>query len=80
MTARLAVHIREWDRHGRDVPGDAFAYWPGSTYRAGLPGTVAVFPKALGTATVTWPAGRDSPGNHSRQLRPEAPGSGLRHP
>lgn len=55
MTARLAAHIREWDRHGRRVSGDAFAYWPGGTCRPAAPGTVAVFPKALGTATVSWP-------------------------
>jgi protein-L-isoaspartate(D-aspartate) O-methyltransferase len=59
LAGALLAHIREWDRHGRNLPGDAIAYWPAGTYRAPLPGKVAVFRKACGTVTITWPPARD---------------------
>jgi protein-L-isoaspartate(D-aspartate) O-methyltransferase len=62
LAGRLATQITEWDRHGRDLPGDAFAYWPAGTRPDALPGKVAAFHKALGTVTITWPASPERPG------------------
>jgi protein-L-isoaspartate(D-aspartate) O-methyltransferase len=54
-TATLTSHLRAWDARGRDLPQDAFTYWPdGST--PPLPDRLlSVFPKRHGTATITWP-------------------------
>jgi protein-L-isoaspartate(D-aspartate) O-methyltransferase len=60
LADRLTAQIREWDLYGRDLPGDAFAYWPTGTRHDGRPGKVAAFPKALGTATIRWPASGDT--------------------
>jgi protein-L-isoaspartate(D-aspartate) O-methyltransferase len=65
LAGRIATQITAWDRHGRDVPGDAFAYWPAGTRLHALPGKVAAFRKALGTVTITWPASREPLGETS---------------
>jgi protein-L-isoaspartate(D-aspartate) O-methyltransferase len=65
LARQLAAQIIEWDRHGRDLPGDAIAYWPIGTRPDGLPGKVAAIRKALGTVTITWPDSRNAPGETS---------------
>ena len=56
--ADLVGHLRAWDARGRDLPQDAFAYWPDGTMPP-LRGTLlSVFPKRHGTATITWPPER----------------------
>ena len=54
--AELTDHVRSWDRHGRNLPGDAFSYYPSGT-TAPPPGdrTVSTFRRRHGTLTVTWP-------------------------
>jgi protein-L-isoaspartate(D-aspartate) O-methyltransferase len=55
----LIGQIRAWDRRGRDLPGDAFTFWPAGT---ALPPPqqpdTAAFRKIHGTVTVSWPAAR----------------------
>ena len=53
--AEFADAVREWDRRGRDLPGNAFAYWPDGSGTARMPAGAVVFPKAHGAATITWP-------------------------
>jgi protein-L-isoaspartate(D-aspartate) O-methyltransferase len=51
----LLCHISDWDRHGRDLPGTAFTYWPAGTAPVpAVPGPAGVFPKRHGTAIITW--------------------------
>ncbi|OHV64177.1 methyltransferase, FxLD system [Pseudofrankia sp. BMG5.36] len=52
----LVAQIKDWDAHGREIPGDGFAYWPAGI-TIPLPGEapVCVYRKGHGTATVTWP-------------------------
>lgn len=61
-TAYLTA-IADWTRHGRDLPEDAFAYWPSGISPAlpDAPGPVALLPKRHGTLTLSWPAAPDSP-------------------
>lgn len=61
LARSLLEEIREWDRHGRNLPGTAIAYWLDETYKDQLPGKVAVYRKVHGTATVTWPPSRGRP-------------------
>jgi protein-L-isoaspartate(D-aspartate) O-methyltransferase len=55
----LISHVRSWDRHGRNLPGDAFSYYPHGT-TAPPPGdrTVSAFRRRHGTLTITWPPAR----------------------
>jgi protein-L-isoaspartate(D-aspartate) O-methyltransferase len=54
--ATLIGHLRAWDARGRDLPQDAFTYWPDGTTPP-LPGELlSVFRKRHGSATITWPA------------------------
>ena len=57
--ATLISHLHAWDARGRDLPQDAFTYWPDGTAPP-LPGTlVSVFRKRDGaTATISWPPER----------------------
>jgi protein-L-isoaspartate(D-aspartate) O-methyltransferase len=56
--AALVRHLRTWDARGRDLPQDAFRYWPDGTTPP-LPGELlSIFRKRHGTATITWPAQR----------------------
>jgi protein-L-isoaspartate(D-aspartate) O-methyltransferase len=48
--------IQAWDARSRDVPGDAFAFWPAGTVPPAQPDGTAVFPKIHGIVTVSWPA------------------------
>jgi protein-L-isoaspartate(D-aspartate) O-methyltransferase len=52
----LTGQIQAWDAHGRDVSPDGFTFWPAGTAMPPPPPATAVFPKAHGTVTVTWPA------------------------
>jgi protein-L-isoaspartate(D-aspartate) O-methyltransferase len=54
--AELTDHVRSWDRHGRNLPGDAFSYYARGT-TAPPPGdrTVSAFPRRHGTLMITWP-------------------------
>jgi hypothetical protein len=56
LLAKLTGHVRSWDRHGRNLPGDAFSYYPRGT-AAPPPGdhTVSAFRRPHGTLTITWP-------------------------
>jgi protein-L-isoaspartate(D-aspartate) O-methyltransferase len=54
----LVAQVREWDRAGRDLPGDAFEFWPAGTPIPERPGPTGVFPKAAGTVTVSWAGAR----------------------
>ena len=56
--AALVGHLRAWDARGRDLPEDAFAYWPDGTTPPLPDGLQSVFRKRHGTATVTWPPER----------------------
>jgi protein-L-isoaspartate(D-aspartate) O-methyltransferase len=53
----LVAQIKDWDAHGREIPGDAFAYWPAGT-TVPLPGDapMCLYRKGHGTATITWPS------------------------
>ncbi|WP_322751645.1 MULTISPECIES: hypothetical protein [unclassified Frankia] len=52
----LVAQIKAWDAHGREIPGDAFAYWPvGSAIPSSCDASVCRFRKSHGTATITWP-------------------------
>lgn len=52
----LTDHIRQWTAHGRDLPADAFAYWPTGTCQGPPLGKTAVFSKTHGSVTITWPS------------------------
>lgn len=52
----LIEQIRVWDRHGRDLPGNAFTFWPAGTVPPPQQPDTAVFRKIHGTVTVSWPA------------------------
>jgi protein-L-isoaspartate(D-aspartate) O-methyltransferase len=51
----LVTQIKTWDAHGRQLPGDAFAYWPAGTTISSSDALVCQFRKTHGTATITWP-------------------------
>lgn len=52
------VQVREWDRHGRDLPADAFSFWPAGTPIARQAAPTGVFRKPHGTITVSWAGAR----------------------
>ena len=54
----LIAQITDWDTYGRDLPGDAFAYWPNGTEIPDLGSTIGRFRKTNGTATIAWPASK----------------------
>ena len=56
--ATLLSHLRAWDARGRDLPEDAFTYWPGGATPPIPDRLLSVFPKRHGTATITWPPER----------------------
>ena len=59
--AELTDHVRSWDRHGRNPPADAFAYYPRGTTTPPPGGrTVSAFRRRHGTLTITWPNARDA--------------------
>ena len=56
--ATLIGHLRAWDARGRNLPQDAFAYWPDGTTPPSQDGLISVFHKRHGTTTIAWPAER----------------------
>lgn len=56
VAADLAHEVREWDRHGRVLPGGAIEYWPVGSDMGALPAGASVFAKARGSVSVLWPA------------------------
>jgi len=52
--AALNAEIAAWDAHGRDVGPGGFAFWPAGSAFPPPPPATAVFPKAHGTAIVSW--------------------------
>lgn len=56
--AALVGHLRSWDARGRDLPQDAFTYWPDGTTPPLPDRLLSVFHKRHGTATITWPPER----------------------
>jgi protein-L-isoaspartate(D-aspartate) O-methyltransferase len=56
--ATLVSHLRAWDARGRDLPQDAFTYWPEGTTPAHPDRLLSVFPKRRGSAAITWPPKR----------------------
>lgn len=58
--ATLIEQIRAWDRHGRDLPGDAFAFWPAGSALPPPHADTAVFRKIHGTVSASWPARKAS--------------------
>lgn len=59
LTVRdLVGHLRAWDAQGRDLPQDAFTYWPDGTTPPLPDKLLSVFHKRHGTATITWPPER----------------------
>jgi len=66
VAAAFNDQVRHWDASGRDLPGDAFAFWPAGTEIPDMPGPVSVFPKAHGTVTVSW-------ADAARRRVPQAP-------
>ena len=56
--ATLISHLRAWDARGRDLPQDAFTYWPDGATPPIPDRLLSVFPRRQGTATITWPAER----------------------
>jgi protein-L-isoaspartate(D-aspartate) O-methyltransferase len=59
VAARLTSGIRAWDRHGRDLPDDAFTWYPADTTPP-PPDSQAMsfFPRRHGTRVITWPPAR----------------------
>jgi protein-L-isoaspartate(D-aspartate) O-methyltransferase len=56
--AALVGHLRAWEARGRDLPQDAFTYWPDGTTPPQPGRLLSVFPKRHGSATITWPPER----------------------
>jgi protein-L-isoaspartate(D-aspartate) O-methyltransferase len=56
--AALVSHLRAWDARGRDLPQDAFTYWPEGSAPAHPDRRLSVFPKRRGSAVITWPPER----------------------
>jgi protein-L-isoaspartate(D-aspartate) O-methyltransferase len=54
--AALIRHLRAWDARGRDLPQDAFTYWPDGTTPPLPDRLLSAFRKRHGSATITWPA------------------------
>jgi len=54
----LMGHLHAWDARGRDLPEDAFMYWPDGTTPPLPDELLSIFRKRHGTATITWPAQR----------------------
>jgi protein-L-isoaspartate(D-aspartate) O-methyltransferase len=53
--ATLIGHLRAWDVRGRNLPQDAFTYWPDGTTPQLPDSLLSVCPKRHGSATITWP-------------------------
>lgn len=51
----LVAQIKAWDAHGRQIPDDAFAYWPADTTIPASDAPVGQFRKSHATVTITWP-------------------------
>ena len=51
-------HLHAWDARGRDLPEDAFMYWPDGATPPLPDELLSVFRKRHGTATITWPPER----------------------
>lgn len=56
----LIRHLRAWDSRGRDLPQDAFSYWPDRTVLKQPGQVLSVFPKRRGSAAVIWPPARQA--------------------
>jgi protein-L-isoaspartate(D-aspartate) O-methyltransferase len=56
--ATLIGHLHAWDARGRNLPQDAFTYWPNGTTPPLPDRLLSVFRKRHGAATITWPAER----------------------
>jgi protein-L-isoaspartate(D-aspartate) O-methyltransferase len=52
----LMRHLHAWDARGRDLPEDAFMYWPDGTTPPLPDELLSIFRKRHGTATITWAA------------------------
>lgn len=50
----LAEIIREWDRAGRDLPENAFSWWPAGSDTSAAPPDAVVFPRHHGSARIRW--------------------------
>jgi protein-L-isoaspartate(D-aspartate) O-methyltransferase len=53
--AALVGHLHAWDARGRDLPQDAFTYWPDGATPPLPDRLLTIFRKRHGTATITWP-------------------------
>jgi protein-L-isoaspartate(D-aspartate) O-methyltransferase len=51
----LVEQVQVWDQHGRNLPGDSFAFWPTGTPIRAQSERTAVFRKIHGAVTVDWP-------------------------
>lgn len=51
----LIAQVRTWDAQGRDLDDTAFTFWPAEMAAPPPPPATAIFPKAHGTVTVSWP-------------------------
>jgi protein-L-isoaspartate(D-aspartate) O-methyltransferase len=51
----LIAQVRAWDAQGRDLDDNAFTFWPADAAVPPPPPATAIFPKAHGTVTVSWP-------------------------
>jgi protein-L-isoaspartate(D-aspartate) O-methyltransferase len=56
--AALVGHLHAWDARGRNLPEDAFTYWPNGTAPPLPDRLLSVFRRRRGSATITWPAER----------------------
>jgi protein-L-isoaspartate(D-aspartate) O-methyltransferase len=83
--AALVGHLHAWDARGRNLPQDAFTYWPDGTTPPLPDRLLSAFRKRHGTATITWPAERpaetlaDAPGPRepAPASRASAPSAGA---
>jgi protein-L-isoaspartate(D-aspartate) O-methyltransferase len=57
----LVGHLRAWDARGRDLPQDAFTYWPDGTTPQLPDKLLSVFGKRHGSTVIHWPAERPAP-------------------
>jgi protein-L-isoaspartate(D-aspartate) O-methyltransferase len=59
IAARLTSGVQAWDRHGRDLPGNAFTWYPADTTPPPPAGqAMSFFPRRHGTLVITWPPAR----------------------
>jgi hypothetical protein len=63
----LVAQIKAWDAHGREIPGDAFAYWPAGIAVPSSEAPVCLFRKNLPDGL-----GRSSAGFYSAVTVPNA--------